>query len=305
MRETSDVAIDVVVPTRNRPEDLRRFLDSVGRQEHSNFRVLVFDQSDDTGPGATMVREAADDRLVHCPDAKRGKSRALNEAIRRSTSRYIALTDDDCEPAPDWLARAIDVLDEHDDVGIVFGNVNAYPHDEDTEFVPAIDYDSDRTISGPIWRSYGLVGMGANMILRRAAIDDAGGFDEDLGPGGVLLTGEDCEITYRVLQHGWSVLQDAGLDVLHYGGRATVDGTAAELINTGFYAVGAGYGKHLRRPSLRTFTVVLHELCWVLGLASRAIVTRRPPFHVRRFGRLVGGMRDGWRAGPNWPTEFR
>ena len=87
--------------------------------------------------------------------------------------------------------------------------------------------------------------MGANMFVRRRVFDQIGCFDEDLGPGGVLLTGEECELTYRALKHGLEVVCDPLLTLTHWGARPVAGDVAKQLVNMGFYAVGAGYGKHI------------------------------------------------------------
>ena len=83
-----EVAIDVIVPTRNRPDDLRRMLPTVAAQSHRNFRLVVVDQSDDPGPNADAMREFADDRMLHLPRTQKGKSGALNYALSLTSHHH-------------------------------------------------------------------------------------------------------------------------------------------------------------------------------------------------------------------------
>jgi len=136
--------------------------------------------------------------------------------------------------------------------------------------------------------------MGANMFVRRTVFDQIGGFDEDLGPGGTLLTGEECELTYRALQHSVEVVREPGLTVTHWGARPVSGDVAKELVNSGFFAVGAGYGKHIRSGDGKALTIMMHET--VVGHVShregdrhRLPSVSRPPTRLsveRRRGRL-------------------
>ncbi len=98
----------VIVPTCDRPESLRRSLSALAAQAYSTerFEILVADD------GGTV---AIDDALAACrqrgvkttlhrqPNA--GPAAARNAAARLAQGEILAFTDDDCTPAPDWLAQ--------------------------------------------------------------------------------------------------------------------------------------------------------------------------------------------------------
>jgi glycosyltransferase involved in cell wall biosynthesis len=297
---SNDTLVDVIVATRNRPEDMARLLPTTVVQSHRHFRFFAIDQSDDPEPNRAAIRGLDDARFRHLVQREKGKSRALNLGLSRSSAELVAFTDDDCTLPEDWLATAVRLMLEHPDVGILFGNLTPTPHDPERCFIPAIEFDRPRVHRGPLLWSRGLLGMGANMIIRRSVFDTIGLFDEDLGPGGPHLTGEEVEITYRALQHGFEVQQRPELRVVHWGARPLAGGVAKQLINSGYFAVGSGYGKHLRSGDVRTVGVVMHELAWVLSLTTRALLTNQRPLHIRRLGLLsrgiVAGLRRGLRA---------
>lgn len=70
--------ISVVVPTRERPEELRRCLAALGGQSVPSEIVVVEDSEG------------------------RGPAWARNEGVRRAQGEVICFTDDDCEPSRGW-----------------------------------------------------------------------------------------------------------------------------------------------------------------------------------------------------------
>jgi glycosyltransferase involved in cell wall biosynthesis len=294
--------VDIIVPTRDRPEDLRRLIPTVLAQSHGNFRMTVVDQSIDPSPNQAAVAEVRDERIQHVVHTEKGKTKALNLALHLTSGEVIAFTDDDCTLPADWLARSIDSLNRNPSAGVIFGNLVAIQHDPDVTFVPAIEIPRHQLLRGPSLRSYGLIGMGANMIIRRAVFREIGLFDEDLGPGGVLLTGEECELTYRALRARIDVLRDPSLTVVHWGARPISGGVAQKLVVSGMFAVGAGYGKHIRARDPRVLAVVGHETAWVMALIAQNAVLNRRPLHLRRLGHFWKGVMAGFRKGPNAPA---
>lgn len=294
--------VDVLVATRDRHEDLARMLGTAVGQTHERFRLVVLDQSDDVEPNRRAVAALSDRRIEHVSDGRRGKSRALNLGLGLTDSPYVAFTDDDCELPPEWLERLLDALASRPTAGLAFGTLAPAAHEPDTHFIPSIAFSSRRVLCGPPDRAYGLIGMGANMIVRRAALDVTGLFDEDLGPGGVLHTGEECELGYRMLRSGFDVVQDPAPVVIHHGARTRAGGVASDLVNTGFFAIGGGYGKHVRRGDARALLVVVLELKVAVGAMLAALAARRPPYHLRRLRRFCAGVVAGLVRGPAWPA---
>ena len=295
-------SIDVVVATRNRPDDMARMIPTLLSQSHANFSCLIVDQSDDPKATASLIAGLGDHRVRHIVHRAKGKSLALNLALSQTSAEAIAFTDDDCTLPNDWLSKALGALARLPGPGIVFGNVRPGLHDSNRFFIPSIEFDRYEELTTPLLKSPGLIGMGANMIVSRTVFERAGKFDEDLGPGGPLKTGEECELSYRALRRGFVVAQDPALDVVHWGARPLANDVARELVVTGFFAIGAGYGKHIRTGDWRAAVVSLHDSASVLALFASALARRRGPFHLRRLGLFWRGIAEGVRRGPRVPT---
>lgn len=112
------IAIDVLIPTRNRACALAVTLAALSAQTMRRFRIIVSDQSDGPGPFATAefaalaryldatgIELAA---LRHVPRLGMAEQRAF--LLSRSEAPYCLFIDDDVIAEPDLLARLYDTI---------------------------------------------------------------------------------------------------------------------------------------------------------------------------------------------------
>jgi glycosyltransferase involved in cell wall biosynthesis len=98
----ADLLASVIVPTRDRPERLRRCLDALERQTASGFEVVVVDDGSADGAAvADAVAGAPHARLVR--SSGRGPAAARNLGAASASTALLCFTDDDCRPEPGWL----------------------------------------------------------------------------------------------------------------------------------------------------------------------------------------------------------
>jgi glycosyltransferase involved in cell wall biosynthesis len=99
--------ISVVIPTRNRPDLLRRAVDSALAQTHRDLEVVVVvDGADDATEAA--LRSVDDARLHWIVNAEPvGGSEARNVGVRAAAGEWIAFLDDDDEWLPSKLERQL------------------------------------------------------------------------------------------------------------------------------------------------------------------------------------------------------
>src|SRR4051794_31716803 len=116
--------ITVIIPTYRRPEDLRRCLGALARQQRpaDEVRVVVRESDAATPP---MLREFDGSGLPICVTTVRegGVVAAMNAGLGDAAGDVIALTDDDTAPWPDWLARIEQMLDARPDIAGVGGRL--------------------------------------------------------------------------------------------------------------------------------------------------------------------------------------
>jgi glycosyltransferase involved in cell wall biosynthesis len=96
----------VIVPTYNRPQPLADCLGALARLDYprEQFEVIVVD--DGGGTLANAITAGYADRLAvrWLRQAHAGPGIARNLGAGQARGEYLAFTDDDCAPCPDWLS---------------------------------------------------------------------------------------------------------------------------------------------------------------------------------------------------------
>src|SRR5882757_6818328 len=100
------LAFSVIIPTRDRPEALRRCLTAIGRLDYAveRFEMLIVNHG---GPPIDPVSLPGGPecilRLISQSNA--GPAHARNTGAAAATGKFFIFLDDDCETAPDWLKQ--------------------------------------------------------------------------------------------------------------------------------------------------------------------------------------------------------
>ncbi len=198
--------VTVQLPIYNEMYVVDRLIDAVCEFDYprDRFEVQVLDDSiDETQSVAQLaVRRAAlrgvDIKYVHRADRSGYKAGALEAGMREARGEFIAIFDADFIPAPDFLQRTIHHFTDPK-VGMVqarWGHIN-----QDYSLLTRIQSilldghfvleHGGRNRAQHFFNFNGTAGM-----WRRAAIDDAGGWQHD------TLT-EDLDLSYRAQLRGW------------------------------------------------------------------------------------------------------
>ncbi|NNM27978.1 MAG: glycosyltransferase, partial [Akkermansiaceae bacterium] len=184
--------ISVVVCTFNGAERLKACLAACLAIDFPDFEVLVIDDGS-TDRTRAVVAECTGARYIHQDHA--GLSAARNRGAREASGEIIAYTDDDCEPDRDWLfwlARAF-----ADPATAAAGGPNLPPvPDGCQEAVVAAAPGAPSHVLLDDTNAEHL--PGCNLALRRASLEQAGGFREQF-----TTAGDDVDLCWRFLDRGW------------------------------------------------------------------------------------------------------
>jgi glycosyltransferase involved in cell wall biosynthesis len=225
----------VVICTRDRPDELRRCLDSLPQQTQRPREVIVVDNASIDTRTRDVAQAAG---AVYVREDRPGLDIARNTGARRATSPIVAYTDDDVLLHPAWLERLVAEFDAPD-VAAVTGLVlpaelatDAQRHFETHwSFGRGYlrrDFDAQRFAAHqggvfPAWE----IGAGASMAFRRQVFERVGYFDERLDVGQAGCSG-DSEFWYRLLAAGMTCRYEPRSVAFHFH-RRTLDGLAQQI----------------------------------------------------------------------------
>lgn len=155
------------------------------------------------GHGIRVVRAARERSAYH----------ARNEGARPATADWILFLDADCRPAPNLLAAYFEESIS-DGCGAVAGQILGEP--EQASF--AARYARSRNLfdhADGLIRASGGGAAAGNLLVRREAFEQVGGFTEGIRSGG------DLDICRRLAAGGWRLDFRQGA-VVHHRHRATL-----------------------------------------------------------------------------------
>jgi GT2 family glycosyltransferase len=209
--------VSMVIPTRNRADQLSRCLQYVRLIQSDRPWELIIVDNGSTDHTVDVVSEFARNvpfqvRVVHEPVV--GGARTRNSGAKVARGKILIFIDDDCYVRPDIVEQYRKIFE---DPTIGFAGGRILLHDR-TDYPLTIN-ESEVGIRFPAARPVpcGTV-QGANMAMRRQALQDAGGFDQRMGPA-TRFPAEDWDVLTRIGINGWAGGYFPGATVSHHHGR--------------------------------------------------------------------------------------
>ncbi len=123
--------ISVIIPAYRRPDRLVRCLEALCAQTlpPECFEVIVCDDGSPVPLAPVVERFMGRLRVTVVEQTNAGPAAARNAGAARALGAFLAFTDDDCMPAPDWLARLADRVRRYPEHLIGGAIENALPGD--------------------------------------------------------------------------------------------------------------------------------------------------------------------------------
>ncbi len=203
------MSVSVLVCTYNRPSLLARSLSAlIERTEEKPDQVVVVNggEAESDEIVATLgekFQSTVSIELVKIKNKNLAASR--NVGLPRCWGDIIAMTDDDAEVFPDWIAQMKRIHAEQPGAGAVGGPVIGAATDSllgrIADRVTFRSYPSARTV-----RTL----PGVNISYKRQVVEQLGNQDEN------LFRGEDVDYNWRACKLGWTVYFDPSVRVLHH-----------------------------------------------------------------------------------------
>jgi N-acetylglucosaminyl-diphospho-decaprenol L-rhamnosyltransferase len=273
----SDDGLDVVIVSYRSRELLRASLKALRAHTASiPMSIVVVDNASGDGTVEMVAGEFPEVDLV-ASSRNLGFAAATNLGARRGSSPYLLALNPDTAVTEGALDKVLAVLEEHPEVAVVGPRLlrpdRSLDHAARRSFPTPLSalghftgvgrraksgrlaaYGAPEVESGPVDAV-----NGAFMLMRRAAFEDAGGFDE-----GYWMYMEDLDLSYRLRQRSWLSWYEPSATVMHVKG-GTVGGPRPLRLNWHFHR---GMGRFYRRHYASQRSGAMNALVY-LGIAVK------------------------------------
>ncbi len=295
--DPSTMGLTVAICTHERPDDLRRTLDSLRHQSDKYFSTIVVDNAPRSRASADVVRKSDLPDTGYLIEPEKGLSRARNAALSHIVTPFVAWVDDDEIADPQWVARIKQGLGHPVRPAAVCGIM--LPAELETEaqvrFEQYGGFNKGRGLDAEVMAAdsssvvsplYPLpaVGSGGNMAFRTELLRSTGGFDIALGAGTSTHGGEETKVLCTLLRDGHRVLHWPPAVTWHVHRRTM------EELRAQFYGYSAGLSAFYA-SMIRDDPAVLGEL------------VRLAPHALRDLGIRPGGTKTD-QVPDDFPTEL-
>jgi glycosyltransferase involved in cell wall biosynthesis len=302
----ASLAVTVAICTKDRPALVQRCLGALADLAPESiravgaFEILVIDNASTTDETQSIVTAHPDVRYVREP--RLGLNFARNRALQEAKGDLVAYIDDDVCVDPAWLRSLSLAWLAHPQAGLFTGQVLPFEIDTEAQLLfeqrggfrrgfERIVFGAERVGDPNYPCSVGLLGTGANMIVRRDVAAELGGFDTALDTGAALPGGGDLDMFYRLLRKGCRVVYEPACVVLHQH-RRDMAGLRRQYRASWGTAFMAFAMKSWRAdpPMRRRWT---RMVVWWFGKQATHFVRRLVGKHPRPLSLIVGEAAGG------------
>ncbi len=187
---TEPIKLSVIIPCYNHGEFILQAIASVESCQAKVYEILIINDGS-TDPLTQKVLQALSERgysVIH--QENQGLASARNHGISLAKGRYILPLDSDNKIRPNYITKAIEILDNEPEVGVVYGNFEFFGGVTGVQEVP--EFDINLILRG----NY----IDACAVFRKTVWEDAGGYDSKIPE---QLGYEDWDFWLSVAEKGW------------------------------------------------------------------------------------------------------
>ncbi|NTI23921.1 glycosyltransferase family 2 protein [Rhizobium rhizogenes] len=278
----------LIVCTIDRFDQLERLFLSLSSQRYQDFEVVVVDQNPDDRLSQLVGRFSPLFTIRHIRSAK-GLSRARNNGMAAATGDYVCFPDDDCWYEPNTLEMAERLFVAHPELAVVTGRTL------DAGGMASVSPTGEVPLAVTRW-NYLKCGNSNGIFVRRAALADIGGFDENLGVGSdtPFQSGEEADFLLRALATGKQLMFFPELIVHH--DQVTDEYGPRQVERARKY--GRGFGALMRKQRFPLVYVGYRLLRPVGGWLAALVRFNADAARYKRAWLM--GILEGYATWPRW-----
>jgi len=281
-------SLTVIIVTGRRRDTIGRAAASVLANEAQGFDLLVVDLASTLGIPTSLVPLLEHPKLRYTRSEARSSTSAHNEAVAQLQSRYLAVTDDDCEVSKNWIESIEAGFAVDTQIGVVFGNVHPATSDARKGRSPCY-LRRGAFLAREVRDKSQVEGIWASMAFRRDTWQRLGGFDDLLGAGARFPGSADGDFALRALAVGDFVYETPAISVVHH--RLIAPEQGKRLAYDYSRGSGAMMAKHLRcRTQNGQELLATLARRWLLGVGHTASSGGGRLYRAQRVAGFLSGF---------------
>ena len=188
-------SVSFIIPTKNRPEGVRRAVASVLAALPEDGEVIVVDDASDP-PAMLALKEVTDPRMtLYVNPGPHGPSAARNFGVHQTQAPVLMFLDDDDFLVEDYCLRVIDRIETLPD-DCTFGFSASYHLETDGSWTEVPSKSPSGVLGNETLLKYRQAALSEGWWITRVAFDAVGGLDEDID------VNEDTEFSLRLAASG-------------------------------------------------------------------------------------------------------
>lgn len=213
----------VIVPTRDRPQQIQLCLRSLLALHYPQYEIIVVDNAPSTSATADFIQQAYRNvpQVRYIREDRPGGSWARNRGIIAARGEILAFTDDDIVVDAYWLVELVKAFSLADNVACVNGLLLPLELETPPQFwleeyggfsmgfrrrIIDMMKNHPKTPLHPY--TVGQFGSGASMAFTSAFLRRVGGFDPALGPGSPARGGEELALFFQAVTQGYKLVYE-------------------------------------------------------------------------------------------------
>ena len=211
--------LSIIIPNYNGQKYLKDCLDSLSKQSFKEFDTIVVDNASKDGSCEFMIKNYYEIKLISFKE-NYGFSKAVNEGIKASNSKYVVLLNNDTEVDKFWLENLINCIEKDEKIFSCCSKMIRYSERDKID-----DAGDEYNILGWAYKR----GDGASInkydndfevfsscagaaIYRKSVFNEIGYFDESF-----FAYMEDVDISFRAKIYGYKNMYCSSAKVYHIG----------------------------------------------------------------------------------------
>lgn len=128
--------VSVVIPCYNYGQYLPESVDSVLASDYENIEIIVVDDGSNDAETLSVLESFSRPKTRIIRQSNQGVVAARNNGIKEAAGEYILPLDADDTITPDFIRKAVEILDAHSDIGIVYSDFQLIGEENNIAYAP-------------------------------------------------------------------------------------------------------------------------------------------------------------------------